>query len=140
MSSYVIYLPGRQGASPDHLTQVGLADLCKECAPEFADCLDGGPDGGRGLLAAWRTGDANRDPSFSVKAFDWQPAKADSTRGLEAGRFWFGIERGKPVKPADIARRESIAGYPLTLADGQVWRIPAAQHLPHRHGLDEYGR
>lgn len=140
VSSYVIYLPGKQGANPEHLAAVGLGELAKERSPEFADCLDGTPDGSRGLLAAWRTGDTANDPPFDPRAFEWQPAKADSTRGLEAARFWFGVERGKKVAPATLARRESIAGYPVELADGQVWRVACLDKLPRKLSLNDRGR
>jgi hypothetical protein len=140
MPSYVLYLPNRHGADPQHLAAVGLEDLATDRGPEFSDCFEGGPDGGRGLLAAWRTGDAKCDPPFDARKFVWQAAKADEARGLAAERFYFGVGIGEKVTPADIARRESVSGYPVTLTDGQIWRIPAAQHLPHRHGLGGDGR
>jgi hypothetical protein len=140
MPSYVLYLPNRQGADPLHLAAVGLDDLASDKGPEFSDCFEGGPDGGRGLLVAWRTGDIKRDPPLDARKFTWQAAKADTARGLAAERFYFGVVAGENVTPADIARRDSVAGYPVTLKDGQIWRIPAAQHLPHRHGLGNDGR
>jgi hypothetical protein len=139
MSSYVIYLPGVQGANPQHLDKVGLGGLCADGAPEFADILDGGPDRGSGLLAAWRTGNTATDPSFSVADFKWVPAKACKARGLAAKRFYFGVDPQRPVTPKCIERKNRSLGYNIDLRDGHSWHIPAAMKLPHTHGLNDDG-
>ena len=71
MPSLLIYLPGKQGASPKLLEDAGLGDLLDGgSSPSFFQ-LDGsrGPDGGGGAVAYW--GHALPD----VGAYLFEPAK-----------------------------------------------------------------
>lgn len=141
MASYLIYLPGKRGASPDLLHEVGLGDLCTDGAPLFVDVPSGGPDGGRGVLCGW---DDPLDPSKNqplavrMDLQEWSPAKPHD--GLEAGRFWLGALKSSPVKPKDIQRRRTYSGLNVLLADGNEWAMPVVKLLPKRHGLASSGR
>jgi hypothetical protein len=139
VAGYALYLPKFRGANPDHLKTVGLDSLLLDGAPEFADVLEHGPDGGGGMLACWRKGDPANDPPFSPSHYHWQPCKADKARELPERRFWLGIVNGKPLRPKDCERKVMHLGYGVTLRDDQVWTIPAAVNLPHYHGLNGDG-
>ncbi len=53
--------------------------------------------------------------------------------------FWLGFETASPPRPADLVRQEPLPGHPVTLGDGQLWRVPAERFLPNRLELDEDG-
>jgi hypothetical protein len=139
MAGYVLYLPGARGANPEHLKAVGLDGLLADGSPEFADCLDAGPDGERGLFAYWSSLDHGNNPILSTKANKWTPAKADKSRGLAAKRFWLGVDPERPVKPLDLTRKKTFVGEWCELADGNLWRVPSIAHLPHVYDEDEDG-
>jgi|GEM_PF-3385983 hypothetical protein len=141
MAGYAIYIPNHHGGNLDCLREVGLEQLLAEgdSSPEANDVLAGGPDGGNGVLIAWRKGDPATDPPMTPESLDWTPAVPDPERELEAGRFYIGIDPARPVTPTDIARPKPMAGSFLELADGQAWRIPHARFLPHTCGLDASG-
>ena len=142
MAGYSIYIP--RGPSPlaAALASVGLEQLLAEGdpQPDASEVLDNGPDGGAGVLFAWRHGDPRTDPPMNVDGQTWTPAKPNPERDLAADRFWIGTDPDRPVTPDDIARPHPMAGTFRPLADGQVWRIPQARFLPHPHGLDDEGR
>src|SRR4051812_13361187 len=50
MAAPAFFFPNVTGANPAHFTNNGLPSDVGDQA-EFADCLDGGPNGGRGLVA-----------------------------------------------------------------------------------------
>lgn len=136
MASYLIYLPGKRGASAELLREVGLDDLCADGAPLFVDVPGGGPDGGRGVLCGW---DDPLDPSKNqplavrMELQNWAPAKPHD--GLEAGRFWLGSLKSSPVRPRDIQRRKTYESAPVKLADGNEWLMPVVRVMPKRIGF-----
>ncbi len=145
----LLYFPGVRGASDDHLRAAGLADLVTktpggpdEPGPEWTEVLGRGPDGGRGMVCCWRTGDPALDPSPFGVALDrqtWKPVPSNAAKGLAAGRYWIGVESGRPVAPLALQRKGRYPGTPVKLLDGQEWIIPRAQAMPHRHGLNANG-
>ena len=136
MAGYLLYIPGARGADPEHLANVGLAELGTDRLPEFADCL-AGPDGQQGLLAFWHVG--GQSPPVNTLLYNWRPAPRDKRTGLAAKRFYLGILAGEQILPQDIQRDVLRSGYWVQAADKQRWQIPAAEQLPHQHGLDEEG-
>jgi hypothetical protein len=141
MAGYAIYIPNRFGGGDDHLASVGLEQLraLGDASPDASDVLAGGPDGGSGVLLAWRTGDPASDPPMTPEAFDWSPAKPDPERNLEAARFYIGIDPLRPVTPKDLVRQQQMAGEFVGLRDGNGWRVPQARFLPHTCDLNDEG-
>ena len=140
MASYLIYLPGKRGASVDLLREVGLGDLCADGAPLFADVPSRGPDDGRGVVCGWDDPlDPSKNQPLAVRTDlqDWSPAKPHD--GLEAGRFWLGNSKASPVRPHDVRRRKTYAGLPVKLADGNEWEMPIARVMPKRYGFGADG-
>jgi hypothetical protein len=136
MAGYSIYFPGVGGSNPAHFDRVGLSGIKDNAI--FADILQNGPDGGRGLLATWTTGDTATDPHLTMhEAVKWHPAKPDEQRGLPADRFWIGLDMERPMVPHDAARpaREQTDGHLIKLADGNRWLVPSAPRLPSRAAL-----
>ena len=140
MAGIVIYLPGRRGADPRMLREVGLGSLLADgdSGPSFADVLENGPDGGAGVLLFWDNPlTPDRTPRLTVADNTWQPAKRSGT--LPGGRFWLGQETGGIVRPCDLERRTMQPGGDVILEDGQAWHVPVARQLPRVLGLDDLG-
>lgn len=127
---YVIYIPGIRGADPQHLARVGLDSLASDKPPEWIECLSSGPDGGFGMVAAWRTGNASKDVSFSLSDKTWTKAPGD-------GKWWIGEQQ--PITPDAIARQQPHPGVWVELADGRRWAVPVVNRLPHKYGIDGTG-
>ncbi len=145
MAHFLLYFPGVTGANPKHFVDVGLENLLgeNEPGPSFFDVINGGPDGGAGMIATWLDPAA---PEKNPRAGNfpdeqhWQPAKPDPERNFSlAGRYWLGWEKARPPRPLDLARVNQIAGVSIELGDGQEWMLPNAFRLPHRFDLDDSG-
>lgn len=81
-----------------------------------------GPDGKGGMLVSW-------NKRFEWEAgWSWKPAVPFD--GLEAGRYWYGLNEGSPPTPRDLQRPYPHAGSKVLLGDQQEWIIPRAQELP----------
>lgn len=135
---YLLYFPRTVGIDPlAILAKCGIADLARGQAPELFP-LERGPDGGPGLLAAWR---GAQDPPVGLSdTQEWKPCRPGAgVSGLGAGDYWVGIERRQAIRPEHLARKEPMPGYWVPLADGQKWHVPAASRLPHVHGINEAG-
>jgi hypothetical protein len=132
MASYVIYIPGKSAANPQHLHEVGLGDILADGAsPEFID-VQKGPDGGSGVLCGWRKGDLATDCHLGVhESQQWIAATEDPELELPAKRWWLGVELQRKVQPEDIERSELLKGQYVTLNDGASWLIPQVSLLPH---------
>lgn len=134
MPSYLIYLPDKRGARPEHLADVGLGELLggsegNYSTLEYGDVLAGGPDGGAGLVCRWFDAKhPQRSPRLGV--FEGQ-------HWTKFERFWLGRESA--ISPEDLARPSQYDSTPVRLADGQVWLVPIARALPHTWGVDEHG-
>jgi hypothetical protein len=140
--SYQIFIPGGRGCDVAQLRAVGLETILD---PEFGPSefdVTSGPQGQCGACFAWLdTLHPERDPRRPGMHLDqqiWTPCKPRG--GLAAGRFWLGRDKGRKIKPSDLARRTQQPGLPVKLDDGQEWLVPAAVRLPHRYALDAEGR
>lgn len=139
MSGFLLWFPGKRGASNDVLAACGLGAFTRDRFPEWFT-LERGPDGRPGQLALWRTGDAATDPAPAIlPSHDWQPCRADKAHGVEAGAYWLGLDRESPLRPEAIEHRTLFGGYWLKLRDNQQWHVPCARLLPSIHGLGDDG-
>jgi len=116
--SLLIYVPGVQGADPEHVTRAGLPGLIGPNAPSLVPReVLAGPDNGRGMLYTWRA-----DPvAYQPDEQEWFAAPG--------GAYWLGRWKGRPIAPADLARPKQYAGPLVELRDGQAWQIPVAFQL-----------
>lgn len=145
MAHYSIYIPKASAPKPALLDQVGLPGLIRDgdFSPLMIPVLKEGPDGGDGLLFTWvdTNGiESNPTQGFSADKQHWEPAPPDPAQALPAGRYWFGVEKDRPPTPEDLQRRSVLPGFHAPLADGNEWRLPNAQQLPHRFGMGADGR
>lgn len=145
MAHYSIFIPKAAAPNPALLDQVGLPGLIRDgdFSPLMIPILKEGPDGGHGLLFTWvDTNGAENNPyqGFSAEKQHWEPAPPDPVLQLPAGRYWFGVERNRPPTPDDLRRRSMLPGFHAPFADGNDWRLPNAQLLPHRFGMGADGR
>lgn len=142
MASYQVYIPGPYNADQQYLASVGLGDIIDPNLGATAEhVLQNGPDGKSGMLFYWD--DPERPESsprlgIHLDEQEWTPAKASGP--LKAGRYWLGREKGNPVTPYDLMRKEHYGGGLVKLDDGYEWCVPIAQRLPCRLTLDEDGR
>lgn len=137
--SLLVYIPGAIGRPKTHalLEGVGLGPLYDEGdTVEWAEVLDGGPDGGSGLL----TGFAMQGVPVHLDrhAQTWHALKPEGD--LPAGRAWIGWPNESPPTPDSLARKTQVCGEDLSLADDRDWHIPIARLLPKELGLDGNGR
>lgn len=127
MAHFLIYLPGKQTADPQHLVDAGLSDL----AEGHSMAQVKGPDDKGGMLVSW-------SKNFEWQAgWEWKPAKPFD--GLEAGRYWYGLLEGSPPTPRELQRTYRKIGQSILLDDGREWVIPYAQELPSNLQLADDG-
>jgi hypothetical protein len=142
---FILYFPGRRGvpAGDEHLSSCGLAGLAGEGhsrqAPVWFEPPGRGPDGTTGICCTWLKGDGSDPPMGIVDGWQWQPCRPSPSGPLKKGDYWVGVNPAAGVRPADLERQETLAGYWVTLGDGQQWHVPAAPLMPHVHGLGPDG-
>lgn len=134
MAGYLIYLPGRNQQSPDHLTAVGLADLQTDNPPSQHQ-IGIGPDGGSGTLLWWEN--PRRMDSVPAKRYDEDTQTWHKRR---RGAVWYGWEVERPPTPFCIERRSPMPGFAVPLADGNEWIVPNVQQVPAVLGIDDDGK
>lgn len=128
-----VYVPQRRGEASSVLRSVG-ADwaLDPSVTAMGLDVIEGGPDGGGGLLVYFdrrgRLEPANVLAAIDLEAQEWQPAAP--TGDLPAGRYWLGVWKSQRPGPEDLQREEHADGIPLELRDGRQWVVPIADYLP----------
>lgn len=81
-----------------------------------AVAIEDGPDGTGGILAGGAR--CRCELMFIAEMQTW--------RRLAGHRAWIGIWTEDPPTPADLARREMVAGHKVTLTGGGLWQVPAA--------------
>jgi hypothetical protein len=137
---YYLYFPGATGITDEHLARCGLEDLARGQSPTWFE-PPRGPDGKRGMACTWLRGNGDDPPLGIVESQKWTPCRPAAIPGgkLEAGAYWVGVDRERPVRPEDIERAEPFAGHRVPLDDDQIWTVPIARRLPHCHGLDDRG-
>ncbi len=139
MASYLVYIPGVTGASPNHLSNVGLGGLLDPHAS--ADCQDmlrHTPDQGQGVVFYWLDHQDHANDPWHLgnhPDIDWAAAKPKGE--LKAGRFWLGCCHGQIVTPEALLRRDNLGGAAVTLEDGNRWLVPISTVLPRTYALDE---
>lgn len=128
-----IYMPGKRRSLPEVLDECGAGwfrDPSDSLA--FAEVLEGGPDGGGGMLAF---DDQCRRPLAAMgPGQKWTPCV--EAEGVEAGQYWVGVWEDCRPTPDDLQRADVVESYPVRLADGQEWLVPIAPLLPKRLTLN----
>ena len=132
-SPLLIYLPGKSGVDDKaHLAAAGLGHLTRNRPQAYCtDVLQGGPDGGRGLLISF-----GGTVGVQLETQRWRPAIAAGE--LAAGRYWVGLPKG-PVHPDELKRPKFTPAEAVQGADGYLWGVPIATALPHDNRLGEAG-
>ena len=132
-SPLLIYLPGKSGVDDKaHLTAAGLGHLTRNRPQAYCtDVLQGGPDGGRGLLISF-----GGTVGVQLETQRWRPAIAAGE--LAAGRYWVGLPQG-PVHPDELRRPKFTPAEAVQGADGYLWGVPIASALPHDNRLGDAG-
>ncbi len=122
MAGFLYYAPGRQqpittaAAVDEALESLGLGYLSRD-GLQSRVVVNGGPDGGAGLIFALS----------NVDRLGYYPESQRWERRPD-GAVWLGWETAAAPGPDDLARETQLTGLGLRLGDGNVWQIPVAQH------------
>jgi hypothetical protein len=137
LPGFKLYIPNVTGVR-DHLSQVGLGPLSTDCAPEWESIGHGrGPDGGWGMVCAWRLNKPEIDSPMGIPAgWKWVPSPPDDSLKLPKGSWWFGYDPEKPPGPASFTRTKQYPGHLVTLGDKRDWLIPSAYAVPEHYGIN----
>lgn len=119
---FLLFLPDRHGAKPEHLTEAGLGHLLRpdDAQPMFCDLAHSGPGDRRGVLVGWMTA-GMQDLQYLPTRQTW----------VEGNGYWVGWDTQNPPTAADLERKTTVAGHILELGDGKDWLIPSATKVPH---------
>lgn len=121
MAGFLYYLPNeKQQPSKERLAELNLGHI-------WADKLTampiqhGGPGECRsGLLV----GDPKRMGEYAVR---WMPGEQEWLETPDG--WWLGWYRDAKPGPGDLAREQQLAGYDLTMGDGNVWTLPLVRNV-----------
>ena len=139
MSGFLYFIADAPGVTRGLLEELGLASFISETSGIQCNVSDG--PGGRGgvvIAASPETNDGKAATAgYHPKSQEWieEPGK----------RYWVGYEKERRPAPADLERRDLIAGHPVKLADGNLWTVPVARAvngstpLPRRLSWDGKG-
>ena len=84
--------------------------------PTAVEILSGGPEGQAGIAFSYCDG-SNLSRAGLV---NWEEHYA-------LPGVWLGVDPDRQTTPDDLERRDSLAGHPVRLADGQTWTVPVAR-------------
>ena len=137
MAGFLYFFPDLAGYHSDTVAQCGLSDLLRP-GNHGARETSAGPGGKRGVVLATKP---------LCEPIGYQPERQTWSECAD-GKFWLGYENDAKPTPADLIRRSAVVGYPIELADGQEWMIPAARvndgtagtMLPQSISLDAQGK
>ena len=121
MAGFLYYAPGkkqpltRPEAVDAFLCELGLDHVDR--AIQSRVVMNHGPDGKSGLI--FGPADTPR-LGYYANEQTWWP--------VPDRPYWIGWQTDAQPGPEDLARKSQLAGIPLTLADGNKWVIPLAQH------------
>ena len=106
MNSFAYFLPGRSGASPALLDELGLTPLVgRACTYRQGQA---GPGGESGVLVC--ASDVRSTPK--VGDYDW--------RKCDGGAYWVGCHKRERPRPEDLATAHLHPGHPVQMGDGNV--------------------
>ncbi len=129
---YLLYVPHQNGepigTQQQALETLGLGDLV--AGHEGRICA-GPNDCSQGHLIAWRKPGKNEKCHYNAGEQTWIPAVANGPDGEGKGRYWVGFWNDSPVTPEDLQRPYAHAGPLVQLGDGNNWRVPEIDQLPH---------
>ena len=123
---FQLFIPG--GTAKADLIEVGLSHLARNV---WTKQVETGPTNGPGLLCSWKTNRDELNQGFRPEFQDWIPAIADGEH-FPAERYWIGFEKTSSPTPAHLERDRSYTGATIVLGDGQQWKIPRAESIPHQ--------
>ena len=118
--SLFYYLPGLKTVSLHDVSAAGLDHAREVGAPSYAE-MSPGPDGGAGVVFRFDDGGCG-----DVEKLCW-------TRNGKTA--WVGFTPANRPGPERLARRKTIAGREVELADGNRWPVPVARRIDGEPGL-----
>jgi hypothetical protein len=156
MSGFLYYLArGADTATPAELIAAGLGyAFAGPDSPSLRGCT-GGPDGGRGVVAALGAQFKGAEIGYFPDRQNWRRIP-ESVRSVapagSVGDVWVGFYTAALPTPEELRRPDALTGHAVELGDGRGWVIPVARAhaetdgelvyqcaLPRCVGLDESG-
>ncbi len=143
MPGFLYYAPGAAGFGPEVVKQIHAWADSSQSAERVA--VTNGPDktddkpGRGGVVGAFRPETPAGEPANPI---GYYPDRQE-WRVAPGGAYWVGYNLDAPPRPADLARRDVLPHYTLTLGDGQDWEVPIAREgvagspLPHILDMDD---
>lgn len=148
MPGFLYYFPGETSLSIDGIRKAGLGYAFETDRFTASQVLANGPDRGSGLIVADWPGGNDR----LVGCYPDRQVWRSSPLTPHPSPLFIGMYRDEPPGPRDLARREQLAGEPVTLADGRQWLVPVVRswrsdeestgwvlRLPTVAGVDDQG-
>ena len=118
------------------LIDLGLADMV--AGAEFMPNQQGPTERRLGAVIAWRK-PGSVGFGYDPEKQTWIPAVANGPDGEGRGRYWVGFWNDSPPTPEDSQRPYAHAGPLVELGDGNSWRIPEIDQLPHDYIRNDDG-
>lgn len=119
MAGFLYYLPGeKQRPGDDRLRELGLPYVAGRKL--FASDIHQGPDNGSGWLMA----DQGRLGEYAARHMPGEQEWQETPDG-----WWLGYYKAAPPTPDDLAHDQQLAGYDLTMGDGNVWTLPLVRNV-----------
>ncbi len=110
MRSFVYLLPGRFGASPAVLDELGLTPLLGRVV-SYRERFSG-PGDEPGVLVCV----ANANPSLKPDDYEWQKCNG--------GAYWVGCHKREKPRPEDLCTSSLHSVFPVEMGDGNLWDVP----------------
>jgi len=121
LSRFLYMIEGAKAANATAIADAGLADRLADPIASRETVRGPGPDGRGGIVAAAGAADGL---GFYPDRQEWTPIPGRSG-------VYIGLPTDEPPPgPADLARGETIAGYPIELGDGNTWIVPVGRMFP----------
>lgn len=142
MASFLYFAELATDPTLDTVRELGLGYAI--CQPPMArECQGHTPSGNRGRVFGDSKRLGDRMPACDLKAQVW--------RKIPGKNVWVGYWKDAKPKPADLARKDMLPGYPIKMADGNEWQVPVVRSfdeasakpvsvLPTLYGLDDSGQ
>lgn len=128
---FQIFIPNVQGANPQHLVDVGLANLA--LGSHFQDGQPG-PDDQRGVMVNWWGEGPKRNFTYDAASQKWAPGPEQA--------YWVGFVVDDPPRECELRRDYMNAGNRVSFNDEvntDTWIIPRSESLDRALILQDDG-
>jgi len=124
VSGFLYFKPNQQrNVKAEDVKAWGLS-YAVESPPESRPCQLRTPTGGAGVVFADPSRHAQGAIKMDMEAQEWRLMKRPGDCEI-----YIGVWKDSPPQPADLARKNQLGGYWVTLADGKQWLCPVVRYF-----------